>query len=120
MAISGIELTNGYAAAALKKQPGNTDTSDAWSALQHKLLASYDKTAGGNQENSFQIGGKSYTQSEWDKMLSKVDRVIEQIRTENREDLEAKERVAQAKAAGTHVETEITEDQIAELFRDRG
>lgn len=120
MAISGVEFSPSYrsiptvGASAVAEQP------DARDILRDKIEELSGKVKNGETEQSFQLGGKSYTQDEWDKMLAKVDRVIEQIRTENREEQEEKEKIAEAKAAGTHVEPAITDDQIAELFRDRG
>lgn len=121
MAISGIDLQSGYRSSAVKNT-GRTaaDTSDARDILQQKMDEMYGSVMSGDTGQSFQLGGKSYTQDEWDRMLAKVDRVIDQMRTEIREEKEAKDAIAEAKAAGTHVETEITDDQIAELFRDRG
>ena len=117
MAISGVRIENGYQNIPVA-QP--TSTVEAGNAFLEKMQAAYGKAENGGTDDSFQIGGKSYTQDEWDKMLAKVDRQIDRIREQNREDTEAREALAEARAAGTHTETEITEDQIAELFRDRG
>lgn len=46
----------------------------------------------GQTQDSIQIGGESYTKSEWDKMLQKVDHNIEKIKEGDRENEAAKQK----------------------------
>ncbi|MBQ4293856.1 MAG: hypothetical protein II754_04285 [Lachnospiraceae bacterium] len=89
------------------------------SAFQDALNA-VQNNAKDPKENSFQIGGKSYTQDEWDKLLSDFDRQAEKLREEIREEIEEREALQEAKESGAYEESEITDDQIAALFADRG
>lgn len=46
----------------------------------------YEKIKNGDTEQSFQIGGSSFTEKEWDKLLEEVDDVTEETREEMREE----------------------------------
>jgi len=46
----------------------------------------YEKLKNGDTEQAFQIGGSSFTEKEWDKMLSEVDDILEEIREAMREE----------------------------------
>lgn len=120
MPITGIQLQTGFEKTSSANLQGTGDIPDAREVMRRKIQEMYDKVENGDTAQSFQIGGKSYTQDEWDKMLSKVDRAIDEIKEENREEQERREELEEAKSAGAYTESEITEDQIAELFRDRG
>ena len=120
MPITGIQLQPGLEKTAAADLQGSGNVPDAREVMRRKMQEMYDRVESGETEQSFKIGGKSYTQDEWDKMLSKVDRAIHEIKEENREEQEKREALEEARSAGAYTESEITEDQIAELFRDRG
>ena len=46
----------------------------------------YEKLKNGDTEESFQIGGNSFTEKEWDKLLSEVDDITEEMRETMREE----------------------------------
>ena len=46
----------------------------------------YEKLKNGDTEQSFQIGGNSFTEKEWDKLLSEVDDITEEMREAMREE----------------------------------
>ena len=48
----------------------------------------YEKLKNGDTEESFQIGGSSFTEKEWDKLLSEVDDITEEMREAMREEHE--------------------------------
>jgi hypothetical protein len=62
--------------------------SDLMSCLSDRKNEIIDKLKNGDTEQSFQIGGASYTQTEWDKLLSKVDANIDEIKEEQEEEKE--------------------------------
>jgi hypothetical protein len=75
-----------------------------------------DKLKNGDTEESFQIGGASYTQTEWDKLLGKVDANIDEIKEEQEEEKDeyiqecyeketAKRNIFMEKLNGTYKET---------------
>ena len=49
----------------------------------------YEKLKNGDTEQSFQIGGNSFTEKEWDKLLSEVDDITEEMREAMREEHQA-------------------------------
>lgn len=121
MPISGIQIQPGFEHAG--KAGGISGAGEVPSArdvMLRKMLEASGDTGNSEDQQRFQIGGKAYTQDEWDRMLRKVDRVIDEIRTENQEEAKEREAILEAKGSGAYEESEITEAQIAELFRDRG
>ena len=48
----------------------------------------YEKLKNGDTEESFQIGGSSFTEKKWDKLLSEVDDITEEMREAMREEHE--------------------------------
>ncbi len=120
MPITGIQLQPGFEKTTPSNLQGTDNIPDAREVMRRKMQEMYDKVESGDTGQSFQIGRESYTQDEWDKMLSKVDRAINEIKEEDRKEQEKREALEDAKSAGTDTESEITEDQIAELLRDRG
>lgn len=42
----------------------------------------------GETEPSFQIGGQSFTEKEWNRLIDKIDKYIEQVRAEQAERVE--------------------------------
>lgn len=62
--------------------------SDLLSCISDRKNEIIDKLKNGDTEQSFQIGGVSYTQTEWDKLLSKVDANIDEINEEQEDENE--------------------------------
>jgi hypothetical protein len=62
--------------------------SDLMNCISERKNEIIDKLKNGDTEESFQIGGASYTQTEWDKLLSKVDANIDEIKEEQEEEKE--------------------------------
>ncbi len=60
----------------------------------------------GDSEPAYQIGGQTFTEEEWNKLLEKVETAIDSMKAETAEVSDKKEE-------------EIAENLIAELFRDR-
>ena len=54
--------------------------------LRERRNEIYEKLKNGNTEESFQIGGSSFTEKEWDKLLSEVDDITEEMREAMREE----------------------------------
>jgi hypothetical protein len=90
--------------------------SDLMNCISDRKNEIIDKLKNGDTEESFQIGGASYTQTEWDKLLSKVDANIDEIKEEQEEEKEeyiqecyeketAKRNIFMEKLNGTYKET---------------
>lgn len=54
--------------------------------ISEKKNEIYEKLKNGNTEESIQIGGSSFTEKEWDKLLAKVDDITEEMRESMREE----------------------------------
>ena len=54
--------------------------------LRERRNEIYEKLKNGDTEESFQIGGSSFTEKEWDKLLSEVDDITEEMREAMREE----------------------------------
>ena len=61
----------------------NTDYQKILSERRNEI---YEKLKNGDTEESFQIGGSSFTEKEWDKLLSEVDDITEEMREAMREE----------------------------------
>ena len=110
---------------------GNSKSKSA-SEEYSKALADYaqtvkDKIENGETETSYQIGGQSFTEKEWEKLISKIDESIDTIKEEVKAEAEqAKEKAEQEKLRAETVsntdtanETDgVTEAQIQELLKD--
>ena len=74
--------------------------------LKQKMEEIVEKIKNGDTEQSFQIGGQSFSVKEWDKLMKGVDKAIDSMKEASEE-------------AGEKKQEEIAEDLIAELLRDR-
>ena len=54
--------------------------------ISEKKNEIYEKLKNGDTETSFQIGGNSFTEKEWDKLLDEVDDITEEMREAMREE----------------------------------
>ena len=76
----------------------------------------YEKLKNGDTEESFQIGGSSFTEKEWDKLLSEVDDITEEMREAMRE--EHQKRFTETVEEKTPNQTDSVDDAdvISKLF----
>jgi hypothetical protein len=90
--------------------------SDLMNCISDRKNEIIDKLKNGDTEESFQIGNASYTQTEWDKLLGKVDANIDEIKEEQEEEKDeyiqecyeketAKRNILMEKLNGTYKET---------------
>lgn len=62
------------------------ETDDYWKIISDRKNEIYEKVKNGDTEETFQIGGSSFTEKEWDKLLSEVDDIMEDVREAMREE----------------------------------
>ena len=62
------------------------ETDDYWKIISDRKNEIYEKVKNGDTEETFQIGGSSFTEKEWDKLLSEVDDIMDEIREAMREE----------------------------------
>ena len=88
-----------------------TKTDDYWKIISDRKNEIYEKVKNGDTEETFQIGGSSFTEKEWDKLLSEVDDIMDEIRETMREEhqkrVEEDTEEENAKRAEGIVETDI-------------
>ena len=92
------------------------ENTDYQKILSERKSEIYEKLKNGETEESFQIGGSSFTEKEWDKLLSEVDDITEEMREAMRE--EHQKRFAEAveeKSVNRTENVDIT-DAISKLF----
>ena len=65
--------------------PFDDENTDYQKILSERRNEIYEKLKNGDTEESFQIGGSSFTEKEWDKLLSEVDDITEEMREAMRE-----------------------------------
>lgn len=118
MGISGVD--NSHVARTYTAGYGNQTSSTSKTAqddttdkpvsmqemLKQKMEEIVEKIKNGDTEQSFQIGGQTFSVKEWDKLIKGVDEAIDSM----------KEATAEA---GDKKKEEIAEDLIEELLRDR-
>lgn len=83
----------------------NTSNTDYMKMLKEKMDELAEKIKNGETEPSFQIGGKSFTIKEWDKLLEKFDTAEDAIKEAMKE---AQEALKQEQAETTSVDTSNT------------
>ena len=59
---------------------GTDKTAECMAFLREKSEEILEKLRNGETEISYQIGGESYTEKEWDKLLKKFDDIQEDVR----------------------------------------
>ncbi len=92
------------------------ETTDYWKIISDRKNEIYEKVKNGDTEESFLIGGSSFTEKEWDKLLSEVDDITEEIREAMRE--EHQKRFEETVEENTIKQAENVEDAdiISKLF----
>lgn len=78
----------------LGKKPeisGTDKTAECMAFLREKSEEILEKLRNGETEVSYQIGGASYTEKEWDKLLKKFDDIQEDVRQKMEERFQKRE-----------------------------
>ena len=91
----------------------NTDYQKILSERKNEI---YEKVKNGDTEESFQIGGSSFTEKEWDKLLAEVDDITEEIREAMREEHEKRFAEAVEEKSVNRTENVDITDAISKLF----
>lgn len=76
----------------------------------------YEKVKNGDTEESFQIGGSSFTEKEWDKLLAEVDDITEEMREAMREEHEKRFAEAVKETTSNSTENVNETDIVSKLF----
>lgn len=76
----------------------------------------YEKVKNGDTEESFQIGGSSFTEKEWDKLLAEVDDITEEMREAMREEHEKRFAEAVKETTSSTVNNTGETDLVSKLF----
>ena len=93
-----------------------SENTDYQKIISERKSEIYEKLKNGDTEESFQIGRSSFTEKEWDKLLSEVDDITEEMREAMRE--EHQKRFAKNLEENTPNQTESVDstDVVSELF----
>lgn len=94
------------------------ESTDVQKLLSEKKNEIYEKLKNGDTEESFQIGGSTFTEKEWDKLLGEVDDITEEMREAMRE--EHQKRFEEAvDEEREELRNESNESSISALLADR-
>ena len=91
----------------------NTDYQKIFSERKNEI---YEKVKNGDTEESFQIGGSSFTEKEWDKLLSEVDDITEEMREAMREEHEKRFAEAVKETTSNSTDNVNEADIVSKLF----
>lgn len=91
----------------------NTDYQKILSERKNEI---YEKVKNGDTEESFQIGGSSFTEKEWDKLLAEVDDITEEMREAMRDEHEKRFAEAVEEKSVNRTENVDITDAISKLF----
>lgn len=91
----------------------NTDYQKILSERKNEI---YEKVKNGDTEESFQIGGNSFTEKEWDKLLAEVDDITEEMREAMREEHEKRFAEAVKETTSSTVNNTGERDLVSKLF----
>ena len=91
----------------------NTDYQKILSERKNEI---YEKVKNGDTEESFQIGGSSFTEKEWDKLLAEVDDITEKMREAMREEHEKRFAEAVKETTSSTVNNTGETDLVSKLF----
>ena len=91
----------------------NTDYQKILSERKNEI---YEKVKNGDTEESFQIGGSSFTEKEWDKLLSEVDDITEEMREAMREEHEKRFAEAVKETTSNSTDNVNETDIVSKLF----
>lgn len=91
----------------------NTDYQKILSERKNEI---YEKVKNGDTEESFQIGGSSFTEKEWDKLLAEVDDITEEMWEAMREEHEKRFAEAVKETTSSTVNNTGETDLVSKLF----
>ena len=91
----------------------NTDYQKILSERKNEI---YEKVKNGDTEESFQIGGSSFTEKEWDKLLSEVDDITEEMREAMRDEHEKRFAEAVKETTSNSTDNVNETDIVSKLF----
>lgn len=91
----------------------NTDYQKILSERKNEI---YEKVKNGDTEESFQIGGSSFTEKEWDKLLAEVDDITEEMREAMREEHQKRFAKNLEEKSVNQTENVDSKDAISKLF----
>ena len=91
----------------------NTDYQKILSERKNEI---YEKVKNGDTEESFQIGGSSFTEKEWDKLLAEVDDITEEMREAMRDEHEKRFAEAVKETTSNSTDNVIETDIVSKLF----
>ncbi len=93
-----------------------TETIDYWKIISDRKNEIYEKVKNGDTEESFLIGGSSFTEKEWDKLLSEVDDIMDEIREAMREEHQKRVENATEEESRKKADSVVGADVISKLF----
>ena len=93
-----------------------TKTDDYWKIISDRKNEIYEKVKNGDTEETFQIGGSSFTQKEWDKLLSEVDDIMKEMREAMREEHQKRVEEDTEEENAKKAESVVNADVISKLF----
>ncbi|MCM1288063.1 MAG: hypothetical protein NC240_07095 [Clostridium sp.] len=93
----------------------NSSEADYMKKIQEKIEEIYQKLINGDTEVSYQIGGESMTEKEWDMLLAKFDAIQEDVRELAKEEQEKKVKDEQKLYALDEKETVLYDNATATL-----
>lgn len=91
----------------------NTDYQKVLSERKNEI---YEKVKNGDTEESFQIGGSSFTEKEWDKLLAEVDDITEEMREAMRDEHEKRFAEAVKETTSNSTDNVNETDIVSKLF----
>ena len=91
----------------------NTDYQKILSERKNEI---YEKVKNGDTEESFQIGGSSFTEKEWDKLLAEVDDITEEMREAMRDEHEKRFAEAVRETTSNSTDNVNETDIVSKLF----
>ena len=92
------------------------ETDDYWKIISDRKNEIYEKVKNGDTEETFQIGGSSFTQKEWDKLLSEVDDIMKEMREAMREEHQKRVEEDTEEENAKKAESVVNADVISKLF----
>ncbi|MBQ6887827.1 MAG: hypothetical protein IJN54_09980 [Lachnospiraceae bacterium] len=92
------------------------ENTDYQKILSERKSEIYEKLKNGETEESFQIGGSSFTEKEWDKLLSEVDDITEEMREAMREEHQKRFAKNLEEKSVNQTENVDSKDAISKLF----
>ena len=93
-----------------------TKTDDYWKIISDRKNEIYEKVKNGDTEETFQIGGSSFTEKEWDKLLSEVDDIMKEVREAMREEHQKRVEEDTEEENAKKAESVVNADVISKLF----